>query len=65
MGFQPVAADGRLYRNRKEIAIYRRGNNTKNKTKTQNTHKLKTKNKHKNNIKKHKSNDYKITNISK
>ena len=34
-----MAAVGRLYRNRTETAIYRRGNNTRKNTKTQNTKK--------------------------
>ena len=37
LGFHTVAAVGRLYRNRKETAMYRRGNNKPNNTKAQNT----------------------------
>jgi len=48
-----------LYGHRKEIAVYKGRNNTKNNTKTQNTQNRKqtynTKNKHTKNIKKHTS----------
>jgi len=47
-----VAVVGKLVQNRKETAIYKRINNTQNKTKKQNIQK---ENKFKNNIKKHKS----------
>ena len=56
-----MTAGGRLVQNRKETAIYKRGNNIQSNTKTQNTQNGK---KHTNNIKQHNSCNQKITNRS-
>jgi len=64
-----VAVVGRLYKNRKETAVYRRINSTQNNAKTRNIQNrkqtYKTKNKHKRNTEQYKSSDYKITGRSK